>query len=329
MFCENPRILIRNADGKLKKPLTKLDSVLYELKFLNTPYTPYNEAHKPTGYENTVRVPCGRCLFCRMEQRREWALRCWLEAQEHDNNQFITLTYDDKHLPDLGVSKAELSRFMHTLREYFRRERKHSGIRFFACGEYGEKNFRAHYHVLLFNCPPFGDEKFYKKNKQKQSLYKSRLLDKLWGKGGCVIGAVTRQSCDYVAKHQLKSYGVKLPERLCRQFQSMSNQSGLGLNYLLRNFDDILATDKIQVTGSIAEKSPHYFDRKIEEIIGAERFEEEIAKPRREKATAFIAEAVKRTGLSENEVYRQLMANEKAKIKNEIKKIKENNHDGF
>lgn len=321
MFCEKPRILIRNSSGKLVKPLTKIEQVIYEVKFLDVLYTPQNESNKPASMHNVVRVPCGHCIFCRAEQRREWSLRCWLEAKEYDYNQFITLTYDSKHDPQYGVDRSEVSRFMHTLREYFRRERKHSGIRFYACGDYGETTHRAHYHILLFNCPPFGDEKKYKITEKKHTLYKSKILERLWGKGGCITATVNRQVCDYVARYKLKSFNTKLPKRLHRSFQCMSTQKGIGLNYLLRNFEDIVANDGIRVNGNIMEKLPHYYDRKIAEIIGLERFREEIAKPRAEKAKAFIKTEMVRTGLSEQELYKRYMEQEREKI---TKSCKEN-----
>lgn len=116
--------------------------------------------------------PCGQCLFCRINQRREWVARLLLEAACHRSNQFVTLTYEDGKLPTQlipGVatvhsalknpavalqpgtlSKTDLTRF-------FKRLRKVGNFRYYAVGEYGEKMGRPHYHALLFGSD-FTDE---------------------------------------------------------------------------------------------------------------------------------------------------------------------------
>ena len=43
-------------------------------------------------------IPCGHCIGCRLEYSRQWANRCLLEMQQHEQNCFITLTYDDEHI---------------------------------------------------------------------------------------------------------------------------------------------------------------------------------------------------------------------------------------
>lgn len=98
------------------------------------------------GYENALPLPCGSCLACRYNQSRDWALRVELESLRYDINDiaFVTLTYDDEHLPYYGsLQPAHLQAFIKRLRK--------QGIRFryFACGEYGSIRGRPHYHLLL------------------------------------------------------------------------------------------------------------------------------------------------------------------------------------
>ena len=97
-------------------------------------------------HDRPVTVPCGRCGECRRDKKRQWAMRSMHEASLHDENSFITLTYDAKYLPENGsLRKTDFSGFMKRLRS------RHCGrtIRFFASGEYGELG-RPHYHSLLF-----------------------------------------------------------------------------------------------------------------------------------------------------------------------------------
>ena len=93
-----------------------------------------------------LEVPCGQCIGCRLERSRQWAVRCIHEAQLHKDNCFITLTYNDEHLPSPpSLSVRDFQLFMKRLRKRFGK-----GIRFFHCGEYGEKYGRPHYHACLF-----------------------------------------------------------------------------------------------------------------------------------------------------------------------------------
>ena len=120
-----------------------------------------------------VTVPCGRCTSCRLEHSRQWAVRCMHEAQMHEGNSFITLTYAPEHLhEDYSVHKKELQKF-------FKRLRKNTGIklRYFACGEYGDENRRPHYHAIIFGYD-FPDKQLYTKTRTGDLLYRSPLLEK-------------------------------------------------------------------------------------------------------------------------------------------------------
>lgn len=80
-----------------------------------------------------------------MSRAREWAVRCTLEWQRHERAAFVTLTYRDQHLPPT-LRKDHLSGWLKRLRARLDPVR----IRFFACGEYGERTHRPHYHALVF-----------------------------------------------------------------------------------------------------------------------------------------------------------------------------------
>lgn len=81
-------------------------------------------------------------------KRQEWTFRLMLEMRESPFNYFVTLTYDQEHLPSDGVSLGEVQRFMKRLRK--RLSARSTKVRFFAVGEYGSQSGRAHYHLLLF-----------------------------------------------------------------------------------------------------------------------------------------------------------------------------------
>ena len=133
-----------------------------------------------------IKLPCGRCIGCRLEYSRQWAIRCVHEAQLYDENAFLTLTYDQEHCPeDYSVSVREIQTFM-------KRLRKQTGIklRFLACGEYGEKFSRPHYHFLIFGYG-FPDKYLDKMTDAGELLYRSPLLESVWKKGRSLPGIVT------------------------------------------------------------------------------------------------------------------------------------------
>ena len=145
-----------------------------------------------------LELPCGGCIGCRMERVRQWSLRCVHESRLYRDNCFLTLTYSDDNLPANGSLMPEhFTLFMKRLRFAYG-----EGIRFFMCGEYGEKLGRPHYHACLFNFD-FPDKELHTISKGNR-VYKSQALEKLWGLGHCWIGSVTPQSAAYVAGYVMK-----------------------------------------------------------------------------------------------------------------------------
>ena len=94
-----------------------------------------------------ITIPCGKCIGCRLAHSRSWAVRCVHESTLHEHNCFLTLTFDDDHLPsDHSVHVRDVQLFLKRLRKSL----GDTKVRFFACGEYGAKNDRPHYHLIIF-----------------------------------------------------------------------------------------------------------------------------------------------------------------------------------
>ena len=89
---------------------------------------------------------------------------------------------------------------MKRLREYYRSEHNHVGIRFFLGAEYGDTTARPHYHILMFNCPIF-DLEYYAKSPLGDVYFNSQTFAKLWQKGHVVIGELTSESAAYTARY--------------------------------------------------------------------------------------------------------------------------------
>jgi hypothetical protein len=105
---------------------------------------------KPMDLPGTV-VPCGSCRFCRLQTQKTWAARILLESYFHPANSFVTLTYDDDHVPTMdGVQvllRQDFDKFTRRLRDL---TRSNKPLRYFGVGEYGSETWRPHYHFILF-----------------------------------------------------------------------------------------------------------------------------------------------------------------------------------
>lgn len=99
---------------------------------------------EPPNATEALSLPCGGCIGCRSTKAAQWTLRCQLELQDHDRAAFTTLTYDPDRVPPT-LQRRDLQLFLKRLRK-----RADKALRFFACGEYGEKNGRPHFHGILF-----------------------------------------------------------------------------------------------------------------------------------------------------------------------------------
>lgn len=215
--------------------------------------------------------PCGSCLECRLGYAKDWALRCVHEAQMFEENSFLTLTYDNDNIPlDGSVHKQELKKFIKELR----RELEPKKIRFFGCGEYGEKFSRPHYHVCLFG-HDFADKeilkaKRFRKSKFGQScdmLFISEMLGSIWKKGWHTIGEVNFQSAGYVARYITKKIGGKDEESHYKgrnkEFALMSRMPGIGAKWFERYKYDVYPKDYYVHNGS-KFSPPKYYDYLLE-----------------------------------------------------------------
>lgn len=99
------------------------------------------------GYKT---IPCGKCAGCRAAKAKAWADRMILELDHSKKAVFLTLTYDNEHLPVLvnvntgqgtpTLQKRDLQLFLKRLRKAF----KGKELRYYAVGEYGSRTLRPH-----------------------------------------------------------------------------------------------------------------------------------------------------------------------------------------
>jgi len=160
-----------------------------------------------------MEVACGQCLGCRLDRSREWASRMIHEAAMHKDNCFLTLTYDDEHVPQLYTGgpgtliPKHFTDFMKRLRWHCKNDR----IRYYMCGEYGDETRRPHYHACLFGID-FADKIMIGANNDGEPWYSSPSIERIWDKGFNTLGALTWESAAYVSRYIMKKRTGKQAE---------------------------------------------------------------------------------------------------------------------
>lgn len=212
---------------------------------------------------------CGQCTPCRINRRRLWTHRLVLESYKHEHSCFVTLTYNDEHLPTGGnLSPADL-------RNYIKRLRKLCSpikLRFYAVGEYGDRTQRPHYHLLVYG---IGEGH-------------TQTIADAWsiaGKalGHVVVGTLTFESAGYVSGYVTKKMTKADDPRLNGrhpEFARMSNRPGIGAA-AMDDLANLLFTKhgskQLALTGDVPTSLKHgsknmplgrYLRRKLREKVG-------------------------------------------------------------
>jgi len=245
---------------------------------------------------------CGQCIPCLVNKRREWTHRIMLEAECHEFNSFLTLTYDDDHLPSDGsVDPRELTLFMKRLRFAYEPDR----LRFYGVGEYGEQDGRPHYHVAVF-----GMRACERINTQVHRRFGSggiccdvctRVRD-LWAQGFAFVGQLEPRSAAYVAGYVTKKIGGIGLNGGHPPFARMSNRPGIGCMFM----DEVASTLlEVEFDGcdvpyrlrqcSIGKKLPlgKYLRRQLRKRIGRDEKAPEEAFAEYEKKMQLVRAAAR------------------------------------
>ena len=186
----------------------------------------------------------------------------------HDDCQFITLTYNDEHLPyDGSLTKPHFQKFM-------KRYRKNvsTPIRYFMAGEYGPSvGARPHYHACIFG-HDFSDKEIFSECEGIYTYY-SPALEELWGMGFATTSELTLESAAYVARYCLKKVNGEQKdahyERVCPitgeirqvepEYATMSRKPGLALDWYKKYHTDIFPYDTTIYKGKRI-KTPRYYE---------------------------------------------------------------------
>lgn len=208
---------------------------------------PLNVQDPDSGIYYEITVPCGKCHICLQRRRMDWVFRNLQEFNNCYTCYFVTLTYDDDHLPfkvcpagyydvpsyfdkdslcvfyDKQYIDEEFKVPTYSLRDmqlFIKRLRKYSNcneIRYFWVSEYGGETLRPHYHMILYNFPG-----------SQEDL--SVALEKTWKSGFFYIGEGNEQTICYTCKYILGS--VELPSFMDKPIMRSSRNPAIGKSFL-------------------------------------------------------------------------------------------------
>lgn len=240
--------------------------------------------------------PCGRCDPCLFNKRRMWQHRIMLEALCHREKAFVTLTYEDGKLPmSSWTSSQGLVHVLPTLvpkdlQDWLKRLRERTStlrLRFYGVGEYGDRTWRPHFHVILFGYPTCRRTRTLRRVETlsrplaAECCSSCRLLFETWGNGDVDVGEVNKDTAGYVAGYVLKKMTGVGDMRLRGrhpEFARMSNRPGIGnsamwdvASKLLSGLDDDADVPSALKSFGKAHPLGRYLKDVLRERIGREK----------------------------------------------------------
>lgn len=299
-YCDIPK---KSEDEKIFQRIIPRSQVFENMKadenYLTRIQDKNYELEKQGSKYRYQLIPCRHCWSCQLKYSAEWASRLIWEAQRYEHKYFLTLTYDEEHLPMYSemtytdkdgykyhyendgtwtghLQPEDVTRFINTLRKHYERKGI-KDIKYFYCGEYGEKGQRPHYHMILFGAP-LDITKMYDGHidpKHKKFHFKSKEIDKWWQKGIVDIGEVEWNNCAYVARYCMKKISndnnpnIYASKGKTPEFIRMSRRPSIGMRYYQEHKKDIYKNDEViqrTIKGNVTSfKPPKAFDKKFKE----------------------------------------------------------------
>ncbi|WNK14789.1 MAG: replication initiator protein [Microvirus sp.] len=194
---------------------------------------PFYRVSPTGGHTKYLAVGCGRCAPCRAARASDWANRMLWESDYHDQSCFITLTFSEESLLERGtlsVAKSDLQLF-------FKRVRRLSGrrLKYFSCGEYGERSGRAHYHAIVFGL----------------GVEDQELVSDCWSFGRISVSSFAVSRARYTADYLLKEVDGSI-SLLGREPPFALMSQGIGKQFAVDNFHRVFRPGRgVTVNGEL------------------------------------------------------------------------------
>lgn len=198
---------------------------------------------------------CRKCLPCRLNIAREKAIRAYHESSQHEDNIFLTLTYDDDHIGDNVLQYRDFQLFMKKLRL----TKPDNYMPFMVTGEYGEKTKRKHWHAIIFNYSP-SDATYKYTTDLNYKVFESEKITKLWKKGNCEFGDVSLDSASYVARYSAKKlcHG-KDEDHQYHPVHKVSTKRAIGRSWIEKYHEHTFQNGFVVLPNGETAKIPRYY----------------------------------------------------------------------
>jgi hypothetical protein len=257
-MCLNPKYAIKVKDNKFNYGTLKMSK--YKLQFISKGQYYKLKAEKKEALE----IPCAKCTECKATHAKTWGARAYLESLTNRNGIFLTLSYDNEHLPIGKYGNPTLKKEDVTLFKKRLRKKYGENLRTFECGEYGERRGRPHYHMIIWNIKPT-DGRTVKENITGDTLWTSKTIEKIWNKGIIIYGNVTYESAAYVARYTNKKRMIRpLAKDQEPTYINMSRRTGIGFEEWRKNKEKYKKLNGIYVptkNGTKVIRLPRYLEK--------------------------------------------------------------------
>lgn len=192
----------------------------------------------------SVKIACGHCWQCRRESSLDTAVRAQHESHYWTHSFFLTLTYDNLHLPkNSSLSRPHITAFVRELK-------RNMDIMIFGCGEYGGKFGRPHYHLILFSNHDIHSEEY----------------QKHWSFGHIDVGECTPASIAYVCKYSVKkvlgpaAHSYYADRGIIPEFGIFPKRPAMGRKWLEDNLQHIISNNFVYYNNS-KRRIPRYYKK--------------------------------------------------------------------
>lgn len=226
------------------------------------------KANDGSGY---MMVPCGKCRGCRLDHARDFMVRLYNEARMTENSCVVNLSYDDEHIPENGtLLKSDYQKFLKLLRKRVYPDK----IRYFLCGEYGDRFGRCHWHIIVYGINMYDSRVFNGHVPDGKGHFVVNC--NCWDKGRVVVDKFSIESASYIARYTMKKVNGHTKDwydekGILPEFIAMSTKPGIGFSWMEKYKDDILTHDFIVVNGQKYRVPRYYFNKLgIKNTIGYE-----------------------------------------------------------
>lgn len=246
---------------------------------------------------------CGKCLPCRLKERRVWTHRIMLEALLYADNAFVTLTYAPHPDPEKDVWSLEPKHHQLFMKS-FRTAIAPMRVRFYMVGEYGDRNGRPHFHYVLFGYPPC---KRQRKSKGGCNCRSCSTIYNAWRRGFITNDELNPARSRYVARYVVKKMtrydDPRLKSNQHPEFsrKSLKNPGGIGhgvidaLAYVITRYNLLTPQGDVPVTlqhGGIEWPLGRYLRRKLRKKLGLDERSPDVLTPEAAHAAFHSNEAL-------------------------------------